>query len=264
MKKLLLLCFIMTLLFTAFAHEYILLAAQYRLQKGDDLEVHLFVADGFNIQMERPFQQTPTRRFRLVTPDSTIDLSTQAAGTLPIVNRKVAFNGGGLLHLERDYARISLETDKFLDYLKEDHIEGIAPLIDKRKPEQKERYTRYIKALVQSGNTYSDTLYKQVLGQAFEIVLLQNPYTLRPGATLQAKVLFESKPLAGKVITARNRTGNQATLSQTSRTDKNGICTFKLVRKGDWFLHATYMIPSPDKADSDWESFWTTYSFGVD
>lgn len=247
-----------------FAHEYILLANKFRLKKGENLEMHLFVADGFNIQQERPFQKTVTKKFELITKDSTVDLSLQANGSFPIINRKVDFEGGGLIHLERDYARISLTTDKFFDYLKEDNIDDIAHRVDKTKKEQKERYTRYIKSLVQSEENYSDTLYKKNTGQLFEIILLQNPYTLNVGAILQARVLFQGKPLAGKIITARNRMSNKPAISLYARTDLNGICSFKITSKGDWFFHATYMIPCPDKLDSDWESFWTSYSFRID
>jgi len=264
MKKILLLSTLFIGILTVFAHEYILVADSFRLKKGDNLEMHLFVSDGFNIQLERPINKTATLKFELITSDSTIDLSINENGTLPVISRKVFFEGGGLIHMERDYARITLATDKFMDYLKEDHIDGIPALVDKTKKEQKERYTRYIKSLVQSEGSYKDTLYKKITGQAFEIVLLQNPYTLRVGDSLKAKILFQGKPLSKKIITARNRTRNLAAITSTSRTNAKGICSFKMSRKGDWFLHATYMIPNQDKSDSDWESFWTSYSFGID
>lgn len=264
MKRFLILFILSLILVGAFAHEYMLMAYKFRLHKGDDLEVHLFVSDGFNIQMERPFQKTITKRFELLTVDSTIDLTLREEGTLPILSRKVNFTGGALIHMERDYARITLPTDKFMTYLKEDHIDGIANKVDKRKPAQRERYTRYIKSLLQSEDSYRDTLYRTVTGQAFEIVLLQNPYKLHKGSTLKARILFRGNALAGQLITARNRTGDKSAIVLTSRTDAKGICTFLIPGKGDWFLHATYMIPCPDRSDSDWESFWTSYSFAID
>lgn len=245
------------------AHEYILLAAKYRLEKGDDLEAHLFVADGFNVQMERPYQADKTLAFELLTKAGKTDLRT-ANGTLPVLNRKVDFDGGGLLHMERGYARITLPNQKFLDYLKEDHIEDIAERIDRTKPAQRERYTRYIKCLVQSGSTLTDTVYKTATGQTFEVVLLQNPYGLKEGDKLRVQLLFRGAPLANKILTARNRIGNESVITTTKRTDAAGICTIGLPRKGEWFLHATHMIPCPDTTDADWESFWATYSFGLE
>ena len=254
--------FISTLLF---AHEYVLLAYKFKVQKGDTLEMHLFVADGFNIQLERPLEKTKTRKFELISQNGTTDLmENKKEDALPVVNRVVDFEGLGLIHMERDYSRISLTTDKFLEYLKEDHLDNIVVKKDPLKKLQRERYSRYIKSLVLSGKNNGGTEYKKVVGQQFEIVLLQNPYLLHAGNVLQAQIFFMGKPLANKIITARNRTGSENTIAVTSRTNTKGICQFIVSRKGDWFIHATHMIPCPDKNDSDWESFWASYSFGIE
>jgi hypothetical protein len=227
--------------------------------------MHLFVADGFNIELERPMQSALTKKFELITVNGITDLlAITKDETLPVVNLKVDFEGSGLLNMVRDYARIALPAGKFLDYLEEDHIENITVKDEGSDKLQRERYTRYIKALVQSGDVYTDTLYKTITGQKFEIVLLQNPYTLLTDSLLKVQLFFMGKPLANKVMAARNRTGSEPAIAITSRTDINGICSFRLSRKGDWFIHATHMIPCPDKADSDWESFWASYSFGME
>lgn len=259
--------FIATVLFllTTFilAHEYVLLGPQYELKKGDQLILHLFVSDGFNIELERPLQKNMTRRFELLTSKGSTNLLTESAdNSFPILNRQVDFEGTALVHMERDYAKITLTNDKFLEYLKEDHIEGIK--IDQSKPEQRERYSRYIKCLVVSQKVNStDTLHRARLGHAFEFILLENPYLLKKGDKLRVQVFFKGKPLANKIITARNRTGNLPATKQTARTDDNGICSFRLNRKGEWFIHATHMIPCPEPSQADWESFWASYSFGI-
>lgn len=191
-------------------------------------------------------------------------LASTSNGSLPIINRKVDFEGLGLVHMERGYAKIVLPTDKFLSYLKEDYIENIEVKNDLSKKNQTERYTRYIKALVQSGKAQKDTLYKTITGQKFEIALLQNPYLLHKGDTLPVQIFFMGKPLSNKIITARNRKGDEPSLGLTARTDAKGICYFKLQRAGEWFIHATHMIPCADKADADWGSFWASYSFEID
>ena len=55
-----------------------------------------------------------------------------------------------------------------MQFLKEDHIENITIKKDPSKKLQREKYRRYIKALVQSANVDNDTLYKTVTGQQFE------------------------------------------------------------------------------------------------
>ena len=80
--------------------------------------------------------------------------------------------------------------------------------------------------MVQSDNDSTSDLYKKVIGQNFEIVLLQNPYKLNKGNVIKAQIIFMGKPLANKIITARNRIGSQNTIVKTYRTDENGICSF--------------------------------------
>jgi len=264
MKKILIGGICLLLLFTALAHEYILLAYKFKVAKGDMLELHLFVADGFNIEMERPMQTAITTKFELINENGTSNLlSNISNGTLPIVNMKADFDGLGLFNLERGYAKNTMDTKKFMAYLKEDHIENITVSNDPNKTTQRERYTRYIKTLVHSGQEKADTLYKTITAQKFEIILLQNPYLLHKGDKLNAQVFFMGRPLANKIITARSRKGSEKATVALSRTNKNGICSFKITNDGDWFLHATNMIPSTDKNEADWESFWTSYSFGI-
>jgi uncharacterized GH25 family protein len=262
MKKRIILILTVFLTTTVFAHEYFFIAYNFILNEGEKLELHLFVADGFNIELERPVQKSMTRKFELINENGKTDiLSKSIDSALPILEMEVDFKGLALIHLVRDYSKITLPNNEFKSYLQVDNIENIR-INDSTKTEQSERYTRYIKTLIQSNPKPNDTIYKKVVGHNFEIVLMQNPYELKRGDWIKAKVLFMGNPLPNKVITARNRNGNEPSISQYSRTDDNGICSFKLERQGDWFLHSTHMIPSTDKKDADWESFWTAYSFG--
>jgi uncharacterized GH25 family protein len=264
MKKAITILFTLFLATTVFAHEYILLAYNYIVTEGEKLELHLFVADGFNIELERPVQKSITKKFELINEKGKTDLLPKLQdGALPILEMNVDFKGLGLIHMERDYARITMPNDKFKSYLKGDNIENIK-INDSTKTEQSERYTRYIKTLIQSNPKSDDEVYKTVVGHNFEIVLLQNPYELQQGDWIKAKVYFMGEPLKDKAITARNRKGNEPAIFQYSRTDDNGICSFKLEREGDWFFHSTHMIESRDLNDTDWESFWTTFSFGLE
>ncbi len=255
---------IIVLLFASFsyAHECFIFAYNFIVKEGDNLRLHLFIADGLNIQHEKPLQKNITKKYVLINEKGKIDLlKTTADAKLPIAEFKVDFKGLGLIVMERDYVEIALPNNKFLEYLKSDHIEDIK--IDRSKPEQKERYTRYIKTLIQSNLKLNDTLYRSTVGAKFEIVLLNNPYLLQKGNRLKAKVLFDGKPLANKVITARNRVDNEPAIADYSRTDQNGICSFKLKREGEWLIHTTHMVSYSDKNLADWESFWATFSFGV-
>ena len=49
MKKAIAIVVFTLFLVSAFAHEYVLIAYKYVIEKGDKLELYLFVSDGFNI-----------------------------------------------------------------------------------------------------------------------------------------------------------------------------------------------------------------------
>lgn len=249
------------------AHEYILLAESYEIQKGDTAIVRLFVADGFNIELERPFQPDMTRKLHLyhsTRNQSLIHTSTKES--FPFLKLPVDFDGDALVAMERNYAHIALPTTKFRSYLQEDHLENIVIPKAAENKLQKERYSRYIKCLLHGKTPASgDTSFKTRTGATFEIILLDNPYlTETKNDWLHILILFEGIPLRDKVITARNRKGNEAAKVSTARTNENGICRFKIKDAGEWFIHVTHMIPCPDKTVADWESFWASYSFGFE
>ncbi len=103
-----------------------MIADNYVVKKGEKLELHLFVADRFNIEWERPLQKAITKRFELINENGHIDLESRYNdGAIPILDIDVNFSALGLIHMVRDYARISLAKDKFKAYLKEDNIENI-------------------------------------------------------------------------------------------------------------------------------------------
>lgn len=255
------LCF---LLGTLSAHEYIMIAHDFILKKGDLLELRLFVADGFNVEFERTLEKDMTKSFVLFSENGETNLLEEGADRdFPILQREIDFEGLGLICMERDYARITMLNEDFLDYLQHDNIEHIS-IDQETKTEQTERYSRYIKSLIQSDKKVQDDLYKKQVGHIFEIVFLNNPYEAKVGDELQIQVFFEGKPLTNKVMTARNRIGSLNPIVQYARTDLEGKCKFFLEREGDWVVHATHMIPCPDPSDSDWESFWTSFSFGLE
>lgn len=266
MKKIFLFLAVTAVISSAVAHEYFFSAYHYHVHKGDTLEVHLFVADGLNVQLERPMQTAKTVRFQLLTAGKVTDLlPVTPDNTLPMLTHKTDFDGLGLLVLERNNTPHVMETAKFKAYLKEDHLDNVVIPAAKLALPQRERYSRYIKSLVLCGNTHlSDTVYRKVTGMNMEIVLLNNPYLLKRNDILQVQVYFRGKPLANKVITARNRTGSLPASMQESRTDAKGICRFKLSRSGEWLIHATHMIVSPEAEVSDWDSYWASYSFGLE
>lgn len=245
------------------AHVFVIIPANFRVKKEDSLLCRLFVAYGFNIVAEKPLQKSMTKRFELVTKNGTKNIlkNLEEEETYPILKTKVDFEGQALLHMERDFSKISIENNSFKKYLNSENIQNI--VIDETKKEQTERYARFIKCLIQGDESNGNYLFDKVVGYTHEIVLLTNPYELQKNEWLYAKVLYKGEPLKNKIITARNRYKGESATYQYSKTDEEGICSFKIERLGEWFIESTYMIPLAKEEEMDWESYWACYSFGI-
>lgn len=267
MKSKPLFAFICTLLLStnAFAHEYWFEPEAFFLAPGQKTAVHLYVGDGLiKDREERPFQLAKTTLFQLFSASAQpVNLQTSLVdGTSPVYNFSAERAGNYLLAMERNWSYIKIEPQKFEDYLREDGLDYI--LAERRKlgesdREGRERYSRFIKSLLQVGDKRDET-YKKLIGLKLEIVPLENPYSKKIGDDLKFQVLFDGKPLVGRTVFADNR--NSAT--QKLVTDGEGRITMKIERGGLWLVRLVFMRRcTADCAEADWESFWGAYSFSA-
>lgn len=262
--------FLATLVFTlllaapARAHEYWLEPETFFPALNKKTAVHLYVGDGLiKDRAERPYQRDKTQIFQLFSTANTEDLKTSIAdGALPVYNFSANRAGNYLLAMERNWAYIKLEPQKFEDYLREDGMEYIIAEREKlgeSRKEGRERYSRFIKSLLQVGDLPDDT-YKRVVGLKLEIVPLENPYSKKIGDKLDFQILFDGKPLSGKTVFANNRNGTK----QNMTTDRDGKITMSLDHGGIWLVRLVFMQRcNANCNEADWESFWSAFTFGV-
>lgn len=248
----------------AFAHEYWFEPGSFFLRSGESTPVHLYVGDGLSKDLEeRGFQPDMTPMFSLFFGSGASDVrASLAAGQTPVYRLSVNEPGNYLLAMHRDWAYITLEPAEFEAYLREDGMEYI--IAERRKLGEtdspgKERYSRYLKSLIQVGDV-QDENYRRDAGLKLEITPDENPYAKRVGSTLSFTVRFDGKPLSGKRVFASNR----SSAKQKLRTDRNGRVRMKINGEGLWLVHLVFMQRCVSECgEADWESFWGAYSFGV-
>lgn len=256
-----LICFLSA---ATFAHEYWFEADKFALAAGEKTRVHLYVGDGIvKDREERVFQPDKTTVFSVYSAGQTVDLKPLTKeGAMPIYDFSGDRTGNYLLGMERNWSFIKIEAAKFEDYLREDGIEYIIPEREKlgeRQKEGRERYSRFIKSLLQVGGKH-DNIYKKRLGMKLEIVPLENPYAKKVGDELKFQVFFEGKPLAERAVFADNRSSE----TQKMMTDKNGKVMIKLEKSGMWLVRLVNMRRCAENCgEADWESFWAAYSFSM-
>lgn len=249
---------------TAGAHEYWLEPETFFPGLNKKTAVHLYGGDGLiKDRAERPYQLAKTEKFQLLSIANVQDLRTSVAdGALPVYNFSSSRPGNYLLAMERNWAYIKLEAQQFEAYLREDGMEYIIAERQKRgesTKEGRERYSRFIKSLLQVGDARDET-YKQLAGLKLEIAPLENPYAKKLGDSLSFQVLFEGKPLATKAVFANNRNSKP----QKMTTDGDGKISMKVDQSGLWLVRMVFMQRCTiDCKDADWESFWSAFTFGV-
>ena len=85
------------------------------------------------------------------------------------------------------------------------------------------------------------------------------PAPARRRAAVRAAVLYRGKPLAGALVKAYPKDGNERRLS--ARTDAQGRVRFVLPEGGVWLISAVHMIDAPAASGARWESLWSSLTF---
>lgn len=162
-----------------------------------------------------------------------------------------------------------LSGEDFDGYLEHD---GVVDILEKRKAEGAfgqaavERYSKHVKAIVQVGEARTSA-YEQRLGYPVEFVPLQNPYEMGVGDTFQVLFLKRGEPVANQMIYASHEAyqgdaGGDKLEAVSTRTDGEGVASFRLSANGKWYIRTINMVES-DEEGVDYESNWATLTFEI-
>jgi uncharacterized GH25 family protein len=247
----------------ATAHDYWMVPQQLVFPGEQEVAVSLFVGEDFAAEEERAFEGGRTSRFLHLHGGQSIDLVPAARdGSIPMLRLRVAGDGGHLLVLDRNIAKIELPPEKFETYLRHEAIDDVVAERARRGESAKpgrERYTRSLKALVQVGEERDETFAKAI-GQTLELIPETNPVFAAPGERLGVKILFRGIPLANARIEAFSRAGAEVSGAEI-RSDERGIALVPIDRRGVWLLRMVHMVRCDGCPDADWESTWASYVF---
>ncbi len=253
--------------FVAQAHDFFLFPSKFRMTLGDSLKIFIHVSDSFP---GTPQNWNPERvvRFLHIAPAKVYDLTAISPVDSPHAALILPTQGGTHIFALGWKARlIEMRPEQFLHYLQSEGLDHIIELRKQRGETEKtgrERYSRYVKTLVQVGDT-GPGHFNKVIRQKIEIVPLVNPYSLKPGDSIVVQVLFDGKPLQNSLISATypGFTDRPDTYDQAVRTGKDGQASFVLRHQGPWLIRVVHMLPLENSPEADWESFWASLTFEV-
>ena len=201
---------------------------------------------------------SPTGRARLDTAEWGVD------GDTSIFRFRTGDAGTYVIGVSTRPNVIGMSGAQFNQYLRDD---GIPDELARRRREgvladsAHERYAKHVKALLLVGDAPGEG-HATVLGYPAEIVPLENPYTLRPGATLRVRVLVAGQPVANQYVQYGGRMPDGARIPQRGvRSDREGIARIPLRGRGPRFVKFISLTRTAGDSAASHESQWATLTF---
>jgi len=159
---------------------------------------------------------------------------------------------------------VRLEAEAFESYLRE---EGLDSVIARRAASGEslqpglEIFSRNAKALLTAagGDAARDArLLRRPVGLDLELVPETDPRSSTAGP-LVLRLLFHGKPLAGALVKAFPKDGNERRVA--GRTGADGRVRLALAEPGVWLVSTVHMVDAPAGSDARWESLWSSLTF---
>lgn len=249
------------------AHDYWFEPERLVAAPDETVVVRLLVGEKLQAEEERSFELARIKRLELAGPKGRRDVSGEfTEGAKPFGAVRLDTPGWHVLAMERAASSITLEADKFDEYLKEEgleHVIGEREKLGESRQPGRERYRRFLKAFLWAGGPAGDPMPGVILRLDLTPVLAAGrmPAT---GDEAAVRVAFDNTPLAGAAVFATVRDAAGKVHAQKLTTGADGVAHFRLTQAGMWVVRLVHMRRAPaGDAGADWESFWAACTFGV-
>jgi uncharacterized GH25 family protein len=251
------------------AHDFWLQPQEFRVDANTALPFTLQVGHG-PLRQRSPIPTRRIERLEAIAPDgSAQDMRSRLRLGGDRDDGDVAFGKAGtyMLVLQTDdRAESHLPAIRFNDYLR---AEGLTPALAVRESTHRmdadgsENYRRIAKTIVEVGDAQADAQVTRALGLPLEIVPERNPCAMPHATALPVRVDYEQRPLAGALVKLTDLS-NDAEPFETHVTDAEGRAEFTLPAKGAWLLNVIWTKPKPAGSDTEFETVFSSLSFGLD
>lgn len=267
MRRLCLLMFL-GLAEAATAHDFWVQPQAFQVPPGASTTFTLLVGHG-PYRQRSPIPASRITRFQRVGPFATEDIRSSVHPGGRAGDGDIALSGDGtyMIVLETDNrAQSHLPSLRFNDYLK---VEGLTPALDRRRREHRmdydetEIYSRHAKVIMQAGafDAAAQARVTEPVGLPLEIVPEVNPYALPRPSTLPVRIVYQGKPLAGATVKLTDLDHDESPV-ETHMTDGTGHATFALPVQGRWLLNVIWTRVLPADGEADYETDFSSLSFG--
>ncbi len=243
------------------AHDFWIEPSKFLTLPGQRIEVRFRVGENL---VGDPVPLNPLRFNEFVVQDGVQRkpvegrIGSEMAGTM-------AVNRPGL-HVVGYFSKpttIELPADKFNTYLKEEGLESIIALRERRGQsgaKATEAYSRCVKSLILAGRPDAISTDRR-LGFPLELLAEANPYLLDKNPTVPFRLFYQERPLPGALVVAINSLDPAE--KKAERTDVDGRVRFQLRPGGMWLIKVVHMVEEPPGGAVEWSSYWASLTFGT-
>lgn len=248
------------------AHGFWLQPSQFFATVGDKINIQILVGEHF------AGERSEGRKNRIIqyrhhtvngTQDLIPSLTGDTYGDVPVILKAP---GTHVFTFSNTPKFLAMRADSFLLYLLYLQEDGLDNVIlarqqqgDTNKP-SRELYQRCVKTMVQVGSEADGTFAKKV-GMPLVIIPVKNSYAQRPGQTAEFLILFQNKPLTGALVRYWNLGTSSGLTEKQQRSNAQGRVKFPL-KTGQNMVSLVRMVPSDDRSQADWISYWGSLTFG--
>ncbi|WP_413624660.1 DUF4198 domain-containing protein [Luteibacter sp. Lutesp34] len=252
----------------ATAHDFWVQPQAFRVQPGAVTPFTLQVGHG-PYRQRSPVPASRIVRFQRIGPAMRDDLRGSLHPGGRADDGAMSWTGRGtyMLALDTDNrAESHLPSLRFNDYLV---AEGLTPALERRKREHRmdydetDVYSRHAKVIVQVGDfdPAADAEVTEPVGMPLEIVPEVNPHALPRPSTLPVRVLYRGEHLAGATVKLTDLDHDEKPV-EVHVTNEAGRATFALPARGRWLLNVIWTRALPSDGEADYETDFSSLSFG--
>jgi hypothetical protein len=247
--------------FVAHAQNYFLIPDKFYLQKSDKLDMHIISSDDLTKQTDVKYQPEKTQSVILYEGKKKLDISANFKAADSVISTPINEEGLTLISMITKPAANEMSRSKFLRSLDADDPDNIADKVkNSNQLFYKERYTYYMKTLVQVGEP-GGKAFDKPLNEDYEIILKENPYKFNYGDDISAQINFKGKPVAAAVVMLYIKTAGGNLYPQKLSSDATGLVYFKLSREGVYILSTRHSAQTTKDKTADFESWRASYIF---
>jgi uncharacterized GH25 family protein len=263
MKKFALVFFICLITTVLLAHEFWLQPDKFIYQPGESIHIKFLVGENFEGE-NWGGNVAKIESLTLYQDDVEDDLSTLISEEKGDSLEFGCYEEGNVMvayHSNNSF--IQLEPAKFNAYLEEG---GLSNAITYRKEHNetdsasREFYQRSVKTILQIGEKTNNTFSRKT-NLPLDIIPLYNPYILKNGDSLTAKIFFQKKIFANALIKIWHRDNNK-TEKQELTTNEKGEIGFPVTTTGAWMISTVKMEHLDHDAQASWQSYWGSLTWG--